>query len=332
MYKTLQDKRKFFAGDYITQSGEYHFMINTIPEFDQLYQTLVLEQRKSGDKILYRGMCEAKYEILTSIQRTLINSGITVSNITNKIESLITKIRENQLLSKYLAAIRLCPTDIYFLTYLQHYGAPTPMLDFTHSLDVALFFAFDSNEEPTESDHLSFEIEDYVSLYLYDKQAYYFSIVNIIDMLCSGYQNAVEMRDRVKQRYPNAVIDDSLLSSIDNFSSWCNHKNNGEGLNKICLGLVDTSEKGNIFSDDEGNVLIWENMRLIAQEGCLLMYNDPKVPLEQYLYSHKMPLLRCFNIHKGLKQYVQDKIGIIKSDIYPENSRIAKDTYKALNW
>ncbi|WP_284461762.1 FRG domain-containing protein, partial [Chryseobacterium sp.] len=51
--------------------------------------------------------------------------------------------------------------DLAYLSYMQHFGVPTPFLDYTNNPYVALFFAIDGiNFTPSDN-----EIDNYFSLY-----------------------------------------------------------------------------------------------------------------------------------------------------------------------
>ena len=105
----------------------YHGIITTDGEFDAFYKTMV--QR---EKIIYRGINNAKYKIFTSLQvHYLLNKYINVSPqeyITNEISSL--KKAHKGLFPRYFQSIGLDETDFLYLSLMQHYRAKTPFLDF----------------------------------------------------------------------------------------------------------------------------------------------------------------------------------------------------------
>lgn len=59
------------------------------------------------------------------------------------VNDLVKKASGLPLLAKVFKYYKLhyTQTDFPTLSILQHYGAPTPLIDFTYNLDVALYFA-----------------------------------------------------------------------------------------------------------------------------------------------------------------------------------------------
>lgn len=110
-YNKLEDKNEHFN---IVQ-------INTIEEFNELYNT------HSGSNGIYRGINSSKYKIYTSLQRHHILNNIDEFDI----EGYLYRVRNNPLIKKYFKTFKIPPSKLSVWSYLQHYGAPTPYLDFS---------------------------------------------------------------------------------------------------------------------------------------------------------------------------------------------------------
>ena len=319
-YKTFDEKARFFAPENLAHG--YPFVINTTEEFDKLYDILQREQTNSGNRLLFRGVSEAKYQNFTSAQRLWLKNECRAGcPFDMMIDNALCHIKQNNILKEYLLSLNVVPNDLYYLTFLQHFGAPTPMLDFSHDLNMGLFFAFDYCDT-TNPDN---EIENYVSLYLYDTRAYITQIANLVDMLADSMRQAVKMVDDFKKKNPHTNIDDSLLRNIAEFAAWKNPRNAGDGLCKINIALLDTSPKNNQVRDISGNQLFWTNIRIVAQKGCLMWYPNESLSLDNFLYNQIKRPLRCFNFHKSLKSHVATKINLSRDSIYPDEKSISQN-------
>jgi hypothetical protein len=107
--------------------------------------------------LMYRGQSNAEWNLQTALERSSkhaysvkeydavlqkISSQIQV--FTNKSWDLSKKYAEPDQGGKFV------PPNLEFMAYARHYGFPTPILDWTHSFYVALFFAFQYAEEEKE--------------------------------------------------------------------------------------------------------------------------------------------------------------------------------------
>lgn len=72
-------------------------------------------------------------------------------------------------------------SELTILSFLQHYGYPTPLLDFTTSLDIALFFASDK-AKPYQG-HNGYS--DYISVYAVQNDPYQEDLVNFRTIITS---------------------------------------------------------------------------------------------------------------------------------------------------
>jgi len=98
---------------------------------------------------IFRGQSLFEWDLTTSIERRADELGITKSKLPDI---------ENRLLRKFKRQFRHyaqhIPDDDRFdewFSIMQHYGAPTRMLDFTYSMPIALFFAIENAEKDKEA-------------------------------------------------------------------------------------------------------------------------------------------------------------------------------------
>ncbi len=97
----------------------------------------------------FRGLSDARYKIVSSIQRAWHNGGrwksaISNTNFTAFMIGLLEFAKKNELFS---FCPKSCLMDHEIWAYLQHYGCPTPLLDFSSNPFVALHFATKSASE-----------------------------------------------------------------------------------------------------------------------------------------------------------------------------------------
>ena len=128
-YETLLQKSIFF-----TQTN-----IETEEEFDEIF-----ERYMDSKNILFRGLNEAKYRLYSSLQREWITSKLyeNHSSYETFLCTLIknAKLQEGEILSKYLNKIGIdSENDLAVLSFLQHYGCPTALLNWTYNFPNALF-------------------------------------------------------------------------------------------------------------------------------------------------------------------------------------------------
>ena len=151
-YRNLNEKKAFFDDCRC---------IKNIEEFDSW------ERSFNKDGLVFRGVNEAKFKIYTSAQRKYIENDIEQTGM--DIESFIAseleriKMANNGVLSGYFSSLNIDNSDLLYLSFLQHYGGFSPLLDVTTDFDTALFFMLD---RATVSDDLDeYQIESYASLY-----------------------------------------------------------------------------------------------------------------------------------------------------------------------
>lgn len=165
IYNTFEEKADFFN----------HIKIDTADVLDTHIKNLLMIE----NNCIFRGVHEAKYKLYTSVQREWITKGlgrhITLDFL---VENLIRTIRQNKMLEKYFKSLNIYPNDLLYLSLLQHYGAPSPLLDFSLNIKFALFFATDNVMWSNSSND---NIEDYISVYYLDMDKCGMEIVKLDD-------------------------------------------------------------------------------------------------------------------------------------------------------
>jgi len=116
--------------------------ITNIDEYTSTMQTLI-----DNGCVAFRGQCCASWPLEPGIIRKIKNtyegigqSGLLFSLSVDNICALLEKARNND-------NFRRSDCDLNILAILQHYGAATPLLDFTNDPLVALYFACQPYDE-----------------------------------------------------------------------------------------------------------------------------------------------------------------------------------------
>ena len=352
VYDSLKDKESHFN---CTKN------IMTREEFDDFYSNLDLTT-----SCLYRGVNESKYKIYTSLQRAYIEGSVpndlkSSDFVVQEINNL--KNTHNGVLKRFYQATNIMDTDFVYLSFLQHHRAPTPFLDFSKKLDVALFFAMSDVHYDISS---SEDISDYASLYIIKLGGK--GLKNITDFYKEAYQEIWDMLRNNDMQYSISNI------SFDKLFAWKSDVHGFNGLHNLELGLLEECNiskhrfiydrvylnnaldnlskkirKGKVskrYIDDierDFNRAIEQNSKLtnlniIAQEGRFLLYNlkldevkNRTCSLEDYWKECSyLPNLICINIHKSLSPHIMKRLqekNITQATIYPNTDNMAKDAY-----
>ena len=334
-YKSLEEKQQYWNANAVNPHLHYDGHIDTIEQFEGFIATM-----NGQTNCIFRGLNEAKYKLFTSLQVHYLKNAFPFNArefVAREISEL--KGAHGQLFPRYFRAMDIAETDFLYLSLMQHYSAKTPFLDFSYSLNKALFFAQDGYQDNLSSN----DIDNYVSLYWIDvNETKGFELIDIIQWYPQQLERALDMLKNLIESHPNINVDFSILN-WDKFLSWMEPQNHGEGFNQIELGYItdrrapivhkttkseyDTwlvqfvkdvksgsfNGNPNLMSDYYTrfyNAIIQNvkltNLNITAQEGCFILYNpyEGLVPFEDFwshniTYQH-LPTLHCVDISKRL--------------------------------
>ena len=292
-YNELAEKAKYF------RNGDMRIAYNIDGIFTKLEEFYA-----TGD-FIFRCCSEAKYKLYNSAQRYYITNEIykqvssndIPAHYDNFISDLIVECKgwNNETVKKLLIKNKIHEENsLAYLSYMQHFGALSPLLDFTFDPYIALFFAVD-NISYTPSDN---EIDNYFSIYYTYQNATIFeawkSTFNITAPNLS--QGNIPYSD-VNQNVMHILLPDNEGYQILNNTNIINQR----------------------------GLFFYNNSPLQPLEEKYFEFADlVKQNLGQKMFDHLLmheQFANCFNIHKSLVPYIKDVLaakGITKEYIYPD--------------
>jgi len=328
-YQTLLQKSLFF--DQIN--------IETKDDFDEIFETY-----KNSKDLLFRGVSEAKWRIYSALQRYWINERL---DLKTDYESFLKALIENakkqngNVLLKYFTKNGISPkNDIAILSFLQHYGCPTPLVDWTSNFKNSLYFATENIAVSNQGR----EIEQYFSVYFIEEK-------NLIEIGLTGLveKGIDDILPHVKDTIiENGKRDNISEEEIQKFFARDRLKSAAKMIHqKSLIDFLANIERLMNFpltyfsdwnEDTDIQFSLNNSMNIINQAGVFVWNSHPHKPIEQIgneLYGKDENIIyrfsKCYNINKNLAAYIKDKIqaeGINKDYIYPNPELIAKKTFE----
>jgi hypothetical protein len=298
-YSEISQKGKFFTNG--TVKVDIHI--------DQIFERLD-ELAATGD-FIFRGVTEAKYKLFNSSQRFYITHELfkhtkpenVHAHYDNFISSLIDECKNwnNSTVKNQLIASGIDEDNcLAYLSYMQHFGTPTPFLDFTFDPYLSLYFA-------TENAHYipsNIEIENYFSIYYtYQNASAFEGWKHVFNKNSQNLKNGKISYDEVNKNSMHILLPTDEPYKILNNTNIVNQK-----------GLF-------FYNNNPFNPL---------EETYLKYATYTKENLGEEKFKDMMMLdtfANSINIHKSFIPYVKNKLkerGITKDYVYP-------DTYKMKN-
>jgi len=290
-------------------------LINTPQEFDEWYSKI--EKQSVDEPSIFRGLSEASYKLYTSAQRAWLEKdmitakGDDVKLFHEFINKLLANSRAWQanLLERYYEKLGHTLSDLALLAIMQHYGLPTPIIDFTKSLDIALSFAVNGIKHmPSDID-----IDNYFSLYKIPLELNKQRLLHLTELYQNEGDNILE--------FSNLAIKNQLVYLDTDNSQKLNliHYSNFNIINQQGVFLFNPHHFKYItcFNTDR---------EIVKGSGTFYQIDPPEFPVE-------VPVLNtmdCVNIHKSLKEYINSKYLNQYSDnfIYPTFDDFKNTTLK----
>jgi len=303
-YSTFQEK-----SDYFLSGGK------TIDNFQALVVLIEkLNNSNSDNQLLFRGQPEAKYKLYCSLQRLWQEKKL--HNHYGKYSELINNLISNckdwngGLINKYLKYLKSDENKMSYLSIMQHYGLPTPLLDFTLDINKSLFFAIENIDySPANT-----EIENYFSIYYVFKKN---TILNTSDFFINKTIEYAKKNDLIKSKNLETVLQFEIVL-IDNTDEEYRIQNNLNILNQDGAFIFNSSPTEPLES------------QYLSMRELLYKFFNKKIPDIQF----SKELGGCININKKLVgqivEYLKSK-GIDRNSIYPDLNNLKSDCLN-LEW
>lgn len=290
---------------------------------EEVVDSIVSIYSSNEKDFLYRGINTATYKLYSSSQvqwmlSDAISKKTNIEDYYNFIMDSIELTRENNRVKQYIKDNGISDNDLFILALMQHYGMPSPVLDFSHSIFGALYFAWDKCDR-TLSDTQT-QLSDYISLYVINKK---------IDWVNCSVQNvmrnsAEQLNDMLQKDklFTAGMVDtkdvekEFLKLPYLKFKDWnfVAVEDNPENPVKISIPALKFDCEYQIIND-----------RIISQQGMFIANNTLDKPLVELMNDWcKEKYFVCYNIHKKLLDYIKQKY-FDTNDINEERMYCTKD-------
>lgn len=303
-FESLEEKRGYFS-----KSDFYN--IDSKNKFDEWFEAIVNMKEEARTNFIFRGMKEAKHKLYTSAQRIWIQNDMdswSGRSYMEFIDSFVQSAKRHPLINKVFDTYRYTDSQREFpiLSILQHYGAPTPLMDWSYNINVALFFA----TETINGGHGNGYIDNYFSIYVINKAQYINEFISLRDFDELLTSNIMSFRDWGDDTHPNS----NGIFYISDFDTG-----NSAGVTPLSKIAINRSK----------SLTSIYNQNIIPQEGLFIFNPFATKPIDEVFnvkeHSEGSNLVlspfNCFNIKKDLADYVRRRIkkhaDIDRSFIYP---------------
>ncbi|TGK94057.1 FRG domain-containing protein [Leptospira bourretii] len=260
--------------------------INTLDELEKIQKQLDVQNW------IYRGVADKDWNIQTSIDRVKKGTALLPYFEYNLLDYTF----RSKKLYKELSELDF-ENYLEVLSFLQHYGAPTRLLDFTRSFYIALFFAFEDPSLDT----------NYSSIFAFNHLKFRTNFYKTLKLQYSEESNEIDIN-----KYNQFALTNNHEVSFNTFFNEILIENNF----KFILPL-----EPNFF-----------NQRIFVQQGLFLIQGSIDISfqenLEIYDKSELAENILKININRKLISNIilnLAKMGITPYSIYPGIDGFLKD-------
>jgi FRG domain len=294
MYSSFEEKGTFF------QFGEVK--IDNDKDFNHYTHLLAIYHHKKD--FVFRGLSESKYKLYNSAQRVWgqIASEEHVEDGDRYDAFVIDLISECKkwnisTVPNFLKTYGIHENNsVAYLGFMQHYGIPTPLLDFTKNPHKALYFAIEAL--PNEFVDSQNEMENYFSVY--------YSYENN-----SAFESFAHVFAKNREKKASGEFDYSDLTKNGIFLA----SERTEEF-KVVNNIRIANQEGLFFYNNSPFKSLEEQYKGFADQ-MFEKFGEKKC---EELLIHKT-FCGCFNFHKkyvpGIKKIIE-KMGITREFVYPD--------------
>lgn len=316
---------------------------NTIDEFDCLAKqflprtkTLKLGDLEYSQEIgyLFRGVNNATFKMFSSIQRCVdyrkYPYRISLCSLLVEIFNRFHTEKNGFLNEEFLKQMpeNTLKTHASKWAFIQHFGGPSPLLDFTSELEAALFFAFDKADLSIPKMPTG-QMSEYVSVIIFPDNPT--RIGEVTNMWADTAETATRMVQEHESKYGEIVDTDAFVREI--------HE---QPLDQIAWGSIVYGNKKSYHSfripdaDNSEALSAVDNINITAQMGSFLQGNlEYMLPLEDSRIIKEAGVERPYGtsieIHKSIIGDIKAKYKIpTEEEVYPEKSGRLKPLYNIM--
>jgi len=295
IYSSIEEKDAFFkfGGSKIDNDKDFNAAVKHL-----------MKMNSTGD-FIFRGISEAKFQLFTTSQRYW-EANAADKNDSEEYDNFIMKVIKKckdwnngtvlNLLKTYSISEK---NSLAYLAFLQHYGAPTPLIDFTKNVSKAIFFAINDFGNFAQA---ADEIDNYFSIYFtYQNNTAY-------EVFHEVFQKSRKGEKHGEFDYINVSAHGIILLS-----------DNNDEL-KILNNIRIANQEGMFFYNHSGI----DPLEKVYKEFSNLLLE--KIGREKFdeIYAHDH-FAGCYNFHKKYAERMKEivnNMGITKDFIYPDISQI----------
>lgn len=333
-YNTLLQKSVFF--DCIK--------IDSMDTFNTYYNSF-----SQKNNFIFRGVNESKYRLQSSLQRNWLSESLYELGVkySDFIENLIQHARENELIQETIGD--KIDFDLAVLSLLQHYSCPTPLLDWTYSFQIALFFALFNSKSTIGSRK---EIDSYFSIYYIEEENYddgnfkkilQEAIDANLDLIRNSTLENLSMDKQAKENF-NSYLTEEKLKKIAYKSYLPSAALRLSKLDKLMT--LPVLYFSNSHTNSFFNIGIISSENIKAQNGAFTWSNDPVKPIEHMInidnfernniVKNSHQLCYCLDIKKALIPEINEFLfneNINMDTVFPESenedlTKVCKDIFE----